>query len=108
MYIWFFDIEFTRKEMKLPLTTPRVDLPQAMTAVLEVLKDRPSMSISGISKATGIDRRTVGKAVDLILKVQKSLVAQKMEKEKVGKAWVISLGMRTSNLLESAKEKIKR
>ena len=94
--------------MKLPLTTPRVDLGQAMAAVLQVLKDSPSMSIAGISKATGIDRRTLGKAVDIILKVQRSLVAQKMEKEKVGKAWVISLRMRTSNLLESAKEKIKR
>ncbi|MFW9963248.1 MAG: hypothetical protein ACFFCX_06780 [Candidatus Sifarchaeia archaeon] len=94
--------------MKLPLTAPRVDLGKAMTAVLQVLKDKPSMSIAGISKATGIDRRTVGKAVDLIMSVQKSLVTQKVEKEKVGKAWVISLKKRTSDFIDSAKGKIKR
>ncbi|MFW9975572.1 MAG: hypothetical protein ACFFDQ_09925 [Candidatus Thorarchaeota archaeon] len=94
--------------MRLPLTVPRVDLAQAMTAVLQVLKERPSMSIAGISKATGIDRRTVGKAVDLILKVQKSLATQKIDKEKVGKAWVISLRKRTSDFIDTAKGKLKR
>ncbi|MHA3963692.1 MAG: hypothetical protein AM325_009145 [Candidatus Thorarchaeota archaeon SMTZ1-45] len=94
--------------MKLPLTASRVDLGQAMTAVLQVLKNKPSMSIAGISKATGIDRRTVGKAVDLILNVQKNLVTQKIEKEKVGKAWVISLKKKTSDLIGTAKGKIRR
>jgi hypothetical protein len=94
--------------MKLPITSPRVDIAQAMTAVLQVLKDAPAMSIAGISKATGIDRRTVKKAIDLILKVQKSLATQKIEKEKVGKAWVISLRKKTSDLIVSAKGKIKR
>ncbi|MFW9963330.1 MAG: hypothetical protein ACFFCX_07195 [Candidatus Sifarchaeia archaeon] len=94
--------------MKLPITAPRVDLGQAMTAVLLALKEKPSMSIAGISKATGIDRRTVGKAVDLILNVQKSLVTQKIEKEKVGKAWVISLRKRTLDLIDTAKGKLKR
>ncbi|MFX1484139.1 MAG: hypothetical protein ACFFCP_13240, partial [Promethearchaeota archaeon] len=69
--------------MKLPLSSPRVDLANAMAAVLQVLKDAPSMSIAGISKATGIDRRTVAKAINLILKVQKTLANQRMEKEKV-------------------------
>ncbi len=94
--------------MRLPLSVPRVDLAQAMTAVLQVLKERPSMSIAGISKATGIDRRTVGKAVDLILKVQKSLATQRIDKEKVGKAWVISLRKRTSDFIDTAKGKLKR
>ena len=94
--------------MKLPLTSPRVDLAQAMAAVLQVLKDAPTMSIAGISKATGIDRRTVKKAIDLILKVQRSLATQKIEKEKVGKAWVISLREKTSNLIDTARGKIKR
>lgn len=93
--------------MKLPLSAPRVDLANAMVAVLQVLKDAPSMSISSISKATGIDRRTVAKAVDLIMKVQKSLASQRMEKEKVGKTWVISLRKKTSELLDSAKSRIK-
>ncbi len=94
--------------MRLPLSVPRVDIAQAMTAVLLVLKEKPSMSIAGISKATGIDRRTVGKAVDLILKVQKSLATQRIDKEKVGKAWVISLRKRTSDFIDTAKGKLKR
>lgn len=94
--------------MILPLNSPRVDLAKAMVAVLQVLKDAPSMSIAGISQATGIDRRTVGKAIDLILKVQKSLTTQKIEKEKVGKKWVISLRKKTSEFMGAAKSKIKR
>ena len=94
--------------MKLPLSASRVDLSNAMIAVLQVLKDAPSMSISGISKATGIDRRTVAKAIDLILKVQKSLATQRIEREKVGKAWVISLRKKTSEFIDTAKSKIKR
>ncbi len=94
--------------MTLPLSTPRVDLGQAMAAVLQVLRESPSMSIAGLSKATGIDRRTVKKAVDLILKVQDSLTAQKMRREKVGKAWIISFVKRTSDLIDSAKTKMHR
>ena len=94
--------------MILPLTSPRVDLANAMVAVLQVLKDAPSMSIAGISKATGIDRRTVKKVIDLILKVQKSLATQRIEKEKVGKTWVISLRKRTSEIIGSARSKMKR
>ncbi|MFW9769175.1 MAG: hypothetical protein ACFFF9_11705 [Candidatus Thorarchaeota archaeon] len=94
--------------MILPISSPRVDLAQAMIAVLQVLKEAPSMSIAGISKATGIDRRTVAKAVDLIMKVQKSLATQKIEREKVGKAWVISLKKKTSEIIGSAKSKMKR
>lgn len=94
--------------MILPFSSPRVDLANAMVAVLQVLKDAPSMSIAGISKATGIDRRTVKKAVDLILKVQKSLSTQRIEKEKIGKTWVISLRKRTSEIIGTAKSKMKR
>jgi predicted regulator of amino acid metabolism with ACT domain len=86
--------------MLLPLSSPRVDLGQAMAAVLQVLKDSPRMSISGLSKATGIDRRTVKKAVDLILKVQDSLATKKMRRERVGKAWIISIAKRTSELID--------
>lgn len=94
--------------MLLPLSSPRVDLANAMIAVLQVLKEAPSMSIAGISKATGVDRRTVSKAVDLIMNVQKSLSTQRMEREKRGKMWVISLKKKTSEIFDSAKSKMKR
>jgi hypothetical protein len=86
--------------MILHQSTPRVDLGQAMAAVLQALKDTPAMSIAGLSQATGIDRRTVKKAVDLIIKVQESLATKKVQKEKDGKAWVISIVKRTSELID--------
>ncbi|RLI52877.1 MAG: hypothetical protein DRO87_12505 [Candidatus Thorarchaeota archaeon] len=92
--------------MSVPPSSSRVDLSQAMTAILQILKEAPAMSIAGIAQATGIDRRTVSKALDLILKVQESLVNKKVEKERVGRMWVISLKKRTTNFLESAKTKI--
>jgi predicted regulator of amino acid metabolism with ACT domain len=80
--------------------TPRVDLGQAMTSVLQVLKDTPAISIAGLSKATGVDRRTVKKAVDLIIGIQDSLATKKMQREKVGKTWIISVAKRTSELID--------
>lgn len=91
-----------------PSVFSRIDLSQAVTTVLQMLKDTPSMSISAISKATGIDRRTVGKAIDLILDVQEALNAQRIEKVKVGKAWAIELVERTSKLMTTTKRKVLR
>jgi len=86
--------------MILNQSTPRVDLGQAMASVLQVLKESPAMSIAGLSKATGIDRRTVKKAVDLIIKIQDSLATKTMRREKVGKSWIISIVKRTSELID--------
>lgn len=94
--------------MNLPLSSPRVDLSLAMKAILQVLKDAPSMSIASIAQATGIDRRTVTKALDMILNVQETLSNRRVEKEKVGKMWVISLKKKTTLLIESAKGKMKK
>ena len=66
------------------------------------------MSIAGLSKATGIDRRTVKKAVDIIMKVQDSLTAQKIRREKVGKTWIISVAKKTSDLIDNARTMIHR
>jgi GTP1/Obg family GTP-binding protein len=100
MYICSIGSIVVRCNMLLPLSTPRVDLGQAMAAVLQVMKDSPRMSISGLSRATGIDRRTVKKAVELILKVQDSLATKKMRREKVGKAYIISIVKRTSEMID--------
>lgn len=94
--------------MTQPLIFSRVDLSQAVITVLQMLKDKPSTSISGIAKATGIDRRTVGKAVNLILEVQASLNTQRIEKVKMGKAWAIQLVERTSKLMTTTKKKVLR
>jgi DNA-binding MarR family transcriptional regulator len=94
--------------MKLPLSSPRVDLSLAMKAVLQVLKDAPSMSIAAIAQATGIDRRTVTKALDMILSIQENLTNRRVEKQRVGRMWVISLKTKTTQLIESAKGKMKK
>ncbi len=94
--------------MSLPTTSPRADLPQAILDVLQTLKDIPSSSIASISRTTGLDRRTVAKAVDLILKVQDTLVTKQMVKRREGKMWVIRLVSRTSDMIQSTKDRVFR
>lgn len=94
--------------MSLPAASPRVDLPQAILDVLQVVKDIPSSSIASIARTTGLDRRTVAKAVNLILKVQDTLQQKKMVKKREGKMWVIRLVSRTSDMIQSTKDRVLR
>ncbi len=94
--------------MSSPISLPRIDFPQAIVAVLAVLKDVPSTSISGLARATGIDRRTVAKVIDLIVKVQDSLATGKIERRREGKMWVISLSNRTVEYFQNAINKVLR
>jgi hypothetical protein len=97
--------------MSLPTASPRVDLPQAILDVLQELKDIPTSSIASIAdiaRATKLDRRTVAKAVNLILKVQDTLATKQMVKRREGKMWVIRLVSRTSNMIQSTKDKVLR
>jgi hypothetical protein len=94
--------------MSLPTASPRADLPQAILDVLQTLKDIQSCSIASIARSTGLDRRTVAKAVNLIIKVQDTLVTKQMVKRREGKMWVIRLVSRTSNMIQSTKDKVLR
>ena len=94
--------------MSTPPTSPRVDFPQAIVEVLATLKEVPAISIAGLAKATGIDRRTVTKAIDLIMNVQDSLATAKIDRRKEGKMWVISRTNRTVEFFQSAISKVKR
>ena len=87
--------------MSSPLSS-RVDFPQAIVDVLAALKEVPSISISGLAKKTGIDRRTVAKAIDLIMNVQDSLATTKIDRRKEGKMWVISMTNRTVEFFQGA------
>ena len=93
--------------MNTPPPTPRVDFPQAIVDVLTALKEVPSISISGLARQTGIDRRTVSKAIDLIMQVQDSLATKKIDRRKEGKMWVISMRNRTIEFFQSAISKLK-
>jgi hypothetical protein len=88
--------------MSSPIPTTRVDFPQAIESVLAALKKSPSISISGLARATGIDRRTVSKAVDLIMRVQDSLATRKLSRNKVGRMWVVTMSNRTIEFFQGA------
>ena len=93
------------------MSTPqssRIDFPQAIVDVLAALKEVPSISIAGLAKRTGIDRRTVAKAIDLIMNVQDSLATTKIDRRKEGKMWVISMTHRTVEFFQGAIGKMKR
>ena len=94
--------------MSTPPTSPRVDFPQAIVEVLATLKEVQAISISGLAKATGIDRRTVTKAIDLIMSVQDSLATAKIDRRKEGKMWVISRRNRTIEFFQGAISRMKR
>ncbi|MFX1272568.1 MAG: hypothetical protein ACFFAX_12855 [Promethearchaeota archaeon] len=88
--------------MSSSLPATRVDFPQAIVEVLAALKEVPSASISGLARSTGIDRRTVSKAIDLIMSVQDSLATRKIDRRKEGKMWVVTMRNRTVEFFQSA------
>ena len=46
---------------------PRVGIPEAVTKIIEELRNGTTLSISGLAKKTGVDRRTVDKVVDMLV-----------------------------------------
>jgi len=69
------------------------------------------MSIGALSKKLGIDRRTVGRIVDILLDVQETLVAQEITTKREGRRFVIGFKQRTTQarqLLKSAKDVVRR
>ncbi len=90
---------------------PRVGIPEAVTKIIEELRNGTSLSISGLAKKTGVDRRTVDKVVDMLVSVQEVLNNVKIEKDRVGRSYVVRLQARTEQarrLFKSAKERVHR
>jgi hypothetical protein len=52
------------------MQTSRTSFPEAVKTVLEVLKKERSLSINALSRETGLNRRTVEKALRLLLEIQ--------------------------------------
>ncbi|RLI52390.1 MAG: hypothetical protein DRO93_15070 [Candidatus Thorarchaeota archaeon] len=73
------------------VTCPRVGLPEAISRVMEALKTVHSASISSLARATGLDRRTVSKAIDLLLQIQEGLRNQEITKIRIGRSYLIQL-----------------
>lgn len=83
----------------------------AMSEVIEELKKGNPMSIGALSKKLGVDRRTIGRVVDILLDVQETLASQEIRTKRVGRRFVIQFKQRTTqarNLLKSANEVVRR
>lgn len=83
----------------------------AMSKVIEELKSGVPMSIGELSKKLGIDRRTVGRIVDILLDVQETLVSQEIKTRRVGRRFLISFNNRTAQarkILQSAHGVVRR
>jgi predicted regulator of amino acid metabolism with ACT domain len=61
-----------------------------MMIIAQLVKGVP-MSISKLARKTGLDRRTVGKVLELLLKVQDTLFSYKLEIDRVGNTYVVKL-----------------
>lgn len=52
------------------MQTQRTSFPEAVRIILETLKNENNLSVNALSRKTGINRRTVEKALKLLLEVQ--------------------------------------
>lgn len=77
----------------------RVSLPDATMMIIDILSKDVPVSISALAKSTGLDRRTVAKAVDMILKIQKAIQPFQLEMNKVGNTYVVWLKDMTGEML---------
>jgi predicted transcriptional regulator len=83
----------------------------AMSKVIEELKSGVPMSIGELSRKLGIDRRTVGRIVDILLDVQETLVTREIKTKRVGRKFLISFNHRTERarrILQSAHDVARR
>lgn len=69
----------------------RIPLPDATMMIIAQLVKGVPMSISKLARKTGLDRRTVGKVLELLLKVQDTLFSYKLEIDRVGNTYVVKL-----------------
>jgi predicted transcriptional regulator len=87
----------------------RVGIPEAMSRIIEVLKQGKPMSIASLSKEVRIDRRTVSKVIDMLLDMQDILRALEIQTDRIGRRFVIKFNERTAKareILTAAKEKV--
>ena len=82
-----------------------------MSKVIEELKSGVPMSIGALSTKLGIDRRTVGRIVDILLDVQETLSTQEITTQRVGRRFLIGFKQRTTQarqILKSAHDVVRR
>lgn len=90
---------------------PRVPLPEAMSKIMEVLRKGRALSISELSRVTGVDRRTVGKALRMLESVQSILHSCTFEMTEVGRRKMFALSVKrvkAREAISSAKQRVVR
>ncbi len=86
---------------------PRVGLVEAMRAVIEAIRQQEHpLSISALSRLTGVDRRTVGKVLDILLDLQETLAEGVIETERVGRRFVVWFRERTAQARRAFKNAV--
>ena len=76
----------------------RVSIPNAAMIILDILSNDAPLSISALAKSAGLDRRTVMKTVNMILKIQDALLPNRLEMKKVGQASMVWLKEITADI----------
>ncbi len=77
------------------MNPPRVGLPDAITRVLQALQEMSQSTISGLARATGLDRRTVAKVIEVLLQVQESMRGMELARVRSGRHYLIQLREQT-------------
>jgi len=76
----------------------RTSFPDAVRTLLDVLEKRESFSISGLSREAGLNRRTVEKALELLLDIQKHFLENKLDVIEMNRLKLIQLSARSGLL----------
>ncbi|TXT57692.1 MAG: hypothetical protein BAJATHORv1_10395 [Candidatus Thorarchaeota archaeon] len=85
----------------------RHGLEQVMRGVIQEMKKGTPMTIAKLSRALGVDRRTISTVIDMLLDIQNTLVEKQIETERRGRAFVISFKERTKDLQKRLKSSLK-
>lgn len=89
----------------------RVGYIDAMAQIVEELKNGVPLSIGDLSKKLDIDRRTVGRVIDVLLDIQETFNSQSLTTEKRGRSFLVAFRERGSairEILRSATNVVRR
>lgn len=81
------------------MQSTRTSLPEAVKKVLDIMEKKRTLSVNALSQETGLNRRTVEKALELLLDVQPYFLHNKLKIVEMNHARLIEINER-SGLLE--------
>jgi len=81
----------------------RVGYIDAMSQIIRELKNGVPLSIGELSQNLDIDRRTVGRVIDILLDIQETFNSQSITTEKRGRRFLVAFKERGAAIRESLK-----